>query len=152
MLATFLIFAGVTGMLFIILWASWIGPRRICRAVTRRFGPRRIQVALKTSYAYWLLIFLLAGMAAIVIAYLSWLYLGLWLYSGAGNWQDWTATTLDQTFWVVELPDIGLDYQRIVPLGIVFCVLLGVFAGALLGTWVGTVLAAKRYLITRGMF
>jgi hypothetical protein len=149
LLITFLIFAGVMGALFFALWASWIAPRRIHRAVTQRLGPRRIQTAVKTTYVYWLLILLLAAIVAGVIAYLSWLYLGAWLYNDAGNWQDQLATALNQTFWVVLWDP---DNQRIVPMGIVVCVVLGVCAGALLGTWAGTLFAAKRYLITRAMF
>jgi hypothetical protein len=152
LLATFLIFAGVTGALFFALWASWVGPARIRHAVAQRLGPRRIQAAVKASYVYWLLMLLFAAIVAGVIAYLSWLYLGLWLYDTADSWQDGLATTLNQTLWVLELPGANPNYQEIVPVGIVVCVLLGVYAGALLGTWAGTLLAAKRYLITRAMF
>lgn len=149
---TFAAFAVATFLFFLALWALWIAPRRIRGAVSQRRGPRTILTALKTSWGYWLLALLLAVLAAGAMAYLSWRYLGFWLYTAPGDWRDQLAGEIIKTLWVLQIPVAGLDYERIVPLGIVTCTLLGVLAGTLAGAWLGIRLAAKHYLITRTLF
>jgi hypothetical protein len=152
LLAIALSLALLVGLCFCLLWSIFIGPRRIRKAVVARLGPRSIHAAVKTSFGYWSLISLLSVASGSLAAFLSWRYLGAWLYNAVGGWQEWLAMLLSNTVWAQQFPVNSLDYAPIVPIGASLCVLLGVFAGALWGTKVGTLLASKRFLITKILF
>lgn len=142
----------VTGILFCALWSILIAPRRIRKAVTARLGPRAIRAAVAASFGYWFLISVLSFGSAAIAAYLSWRYLGMWLYNAVGGWREWLAMLLSNTAWAHQFPTTSLDYAPIIPIAASLCVLVGVFAGAFLGTYTGSLVASKRFLITKIMF
>lgn len=152
LLAITLIFLLLAGILTCALWYLLIAPRRIRKAVTARVGPRSIRAAVKASFGYWFLISVLSFGSAAIAAFWSWRYLGIWLYNAVGGWREWLAMLLSNTAWAHEFPTTSLDYAPIIPIGASLCVLVGVFAGAFLGTYTGSLIASKRFLITKTMF
>jgi hypothetical protein len=116
-----------------------------------RIGPRSIKGAVKTSPVYWAFMFILSAGCAGAAGAWCWRYLGVWLYNAVGGWQEKLAMMLSNTAWMMPFPSPDLDYAPFLPAGALLCVLLGIFIGALGGTWAGSWLASKRFLITKAM-
>ena len=143
----------ITAILFFFCWMLLLGPRRIRRAVEGRLGPAAIQRSIHTSLAYWVLVSFGALLLAAILGYLLWQNLGWWLYEDAfqGTWRGWLANKLNRTLWVLTTTVESLDYAITLPLGMLAAVFLGLVLGALLGTKLGRLAAAKGFLITKQM-
>lgn len=144
---SFLIFAAF----FYLLWRCFFGPKQITSAIKARMAPSAIRNYLgKANWAGAGVLSLLLGG---VLTFISWRYFGAWLFNTAvDSLKNRVATWFLKSVGILPLDVGGLDHTPFIPIVCVVALIIGVFAGAILGKRIGVRRAAREYHLTKNLF